>query len=435
MDRSRRVNAGDRIRIHHETWNEIVDATVSARRGGVRGGPADLYANRQTILVRNMSGSALDLGAIVALSEPVIDPADDANRFVRRVVMDVITPTSTTASKFAVLVEPLASGAMGHAVADGLAICKVRYDGVSAKDYAEPRNGSTVSLDNVATGVAVVVWMADTGDSSNDRWAVVRIGEGPFGLTIYDNVYETTRTINHLTPDPDTLSPAETTPYGPNLFIYSSDANPTIGYYGQAPADYEIGGYITGYSSDGVPQVIGGWKHFTHPMGFADPTVEGVATGSAIGAWLWGDAQGARNALHCSQGGIAHPSTTKMFTVKVDIFTGLVFDLDPDGSFGGGRYGHAGQYGVSGTLGHGATVSGGIVVGAGSSTLSVSAGGTGVSTIPQYAVVIGAGTGAIQTAAPGTAGGVLMSNGASANPSFQAITDAHISGGIDCGTW
>lgn len=53
--------------------------------------------------------------------------------------------------------------------------------------------------------------------------------------------------------------------------------------------------------------------------------------------------------------------------------------------------------------------------------LSVGQGGTGATTLPQYAVVLGNATSAVATAAPGASGQVLTSNGASANPSFQAL--------------
>ena len=56
-----------------------------------------------------------------------------------------------------------------------------------------------------------------------------------------------------------------------------------------------------------------------------------------------------------------------------------------------------------------------------SGTLGVANGGTGATSLAQYAVLLGAGASAVATAAPSTAGQVLTSNGASANPSFQSI--------------
>jgi hypothetical protein len=55
-------------------------------------------------------------------------------------------------------------------------------------------------------------------------------------------------------------------------------------------------------------------------------------------------------------------------------------------------------------------------------TLGASGGGTGLTTIPQYSVMTGSGTSAVSTVSPGAAGTVLMSNGASAYPSFQSVT-------------
>lgn len=55
-------------------------------------------------------------------------------------------------------------------------------------------------------------------------------------------------------------------------------------------------------------------------------------------------------------------------------------------------------------------------------------GGTGLTTIPAHAVMLGEGTANVATAAPGTSGLPLVSNGAAADPSFQAITIASTTG-------
>jgi len=51
----------------------------------------------------------------------------------------------------------------------------------------------------------------------------------------------------------------------------------------------------------------------------------------------------------------------------------------------------------------------------------VAAGGTGAATLTAHGVVIGEGTGAVAVTAAGTAGQVLTSNGAAADPTFQAV--------------
>ena len=54
-------------------------------------------------------------------------------------------------------------------------------------------------------------------------------------------------------------------------------------------------------------------------------------------------------------------------------------------------------------------------------TLAVARGGIGVGTLAAHGVLIGNGTGAVQVTSAGTAGQVLTSNGASADPTFQAV--------------
>ena len=55
-------------------------------------------------------------------------------------------------------------------------------------------------------------------------------------------------------------------------------------------------------------------------------------------------------------------------------------------------------------------------------TVTVPFGGTGLTTLTQYAVMLGAGTGNVAFASPGTTGYPLLSNGAAANPSFGQLS-------------
>ena len=54
-------------------------------------------------------------------------------------------------------------------------------------------------------------------------------------------------------------------------------------------------------------------------------------------------------------------------------------------------------------------------------TITVPSGGTGTTTLTNHGVLIGQGTSAVNVSSAGTAGQVLTSNGASADPTFQAI--------------
>jgi hypothetical protein len=63
--------------------------------------------------------------------------------------------------------------------------------------------------------------------------------------------------------------------------------------------------------------------------------------------------------------------------------------------------------------------------------LPVSNGGTGDSTLAAHGVLVGEGTSAVAVVSPGTAGQVLTSNGASADPTYQTFT---ASGTVNSGT-
>jgi hypothetical protein len=75
--------------------------------------------------------------------------------------------------------------------------------------------------------------------------------------------------------------------------------------------------------------------------------------------------------------------------------------------------------------------------------LAVAHGGTGASTLGNHWVLVGSGTSAITSVSPSTAGLVLMSNGTSADPSFQSVpkasdfanTDLAIAVSSNTGSW
>jgi hypothetical protein len=90
----------------------------------------------------------------------------------------------------------------------------------------------------------------------------------------------------------------------------------------------------------------------------------------------------------------------------------------------GGGNGNPATYTAAGTAGQ-PLLSGGASADPAYGTLGVSGGGSGLATIPQYSVMLGNGTSAVSTAAPSaTAGLPLVSNGASANPSFAVAVPA-----------
>jgi hypothetical protein len=67
--------------------------------------------------------------------------------------------------------------------------------------------------------------------------------------------------------------------------------------------------------------------------------------------------------------------------------------------------------------------------------LSVANGGTGASTLTDHGVVLGSGTGAVSVTSAGTSGQVLTSNGAAADPTFQAAGGSDIQEFTSSGTW
>jgi hypothetical protein len=129
--------------------------------------------------------------SIVGLSAPLITPADNLDEFKRQITFGGVTPTRTGHNgRFAVLLEPLASGAIGMAVAAGVVAVRLLVNPLQLYDYAEVINGATGLLRNVPAGPARVLWIESGSPVENQRWAVIRIDEGDLQAHVFvlDNV-------------------------------------------------------------------------------------------------------------------------------------------------------------------------------------------------------------------------------------------------------
>jgi hypothetical protein len=167
----RPVSSGQRVQgFPRELWNGLI--------GELRGyapetGDAvrELTASQTWAFVRNDSGADLGEFGILGLGEPLILPATSVEQFKRRLAFKGELPGSTHVGKFAVLMQPLATGAIGRAVISG--VWQVVVTGAAA-DFAEIVAGDTERLHCSSSGSARVLW-AESG--SGERRAVVRLGE------------------------------------------------------------------------------------------------------------------------------------------------------------------------------------------------------------------------------------------------------------------
>ncbi len=165
-----RVSSGDRLRVPAAAWNEFL--RLLDRPHDIRSGAA--AASRETVLVRNDCGVARAQFEILGLDVPVVLPANNEVEFKARVIFSGVAPVAVThGSKFAVLQEPLAIGAIGEAVITGVTVHQVTASGTT-KEFARVASAA-YRLEHADDGAARILWAEASG---TDRWAVLDVGGG-----------------------------------------------------------------------------------------------------------------------------------------------------------------------------------------------------------------------------------------------------------------
>jgi len=177
-DPFRKVKAGDPFRISPEAYNGFVDASLDYKRRTANQGRTGSreFPSFQTVLVRNDTGAAQGRLAVLGINSPIIDPADNADEFKRRVALSCVAPAADTPEgKFVVLAEPLAVGAIGRAYAAGLCPAEVNVEDEDAEayQYAEIADETTEGLLASPSGSASIIWKED---GVGLKPAIVRLG-------------------------------------------------------------------------------------------------------------------------------------------------------------------------------------------------------------------------------------------------------------------
>jgi hypothetical protein len=174
----KKVQPGDKLRIPASTFNtfiDVADAWKGEQLAGGRGlGTAD--TGRQFVLIVNESGDDVDRFGILGIDGPAILPSENADEFENRIVLAGVTPTSDHFGRFAIVLEPLADGAIGRACIAG--VCQVKIDmSDEGHGFAEVADGETGHLVSMESGSATILWFEPFGEEGpGEKWAVVRLG-------------------------------------------------------------------------------------------------------------------------------------------------------------------------------------------------------------------------------------------------------------------
>jgi len=179
-DPMKKVKPGEPLAIPAATFNTFVDAARDflARRHQQAQAGTPSGRHNCIVLVRNDSVFDRERFEVLGIDGSVFDPGTDIEAFKNHPVMTGVMPVEPDhRGKFVVLLEPVASGELAHAVAAGVVPARIN---VPDEDYpyylAEVTNGSPVNLAVAKVGSATILWRQG---GTGVQWALLRLGEMP----------------------------------------------------------------------------------------------------------------------------------------------------------------------------------------------------------------------------------------------------------------
>ncbi len=175
----RHVRSGEPLVIQATTYNAMVDAAQIVRNRRLNLAPHGAGFESLFVHVVNTTGKELQRFDVVGLDGPLI--TDDLDAFCERIVFKGVAPKKEHKGKFAVLQEDASRDQCVRACVYGTTVAKVQVK-TDDSDGDEPPKIRFCDIKENETGYLVsdgggaeVLW---SDDSTNNRWAIVRIGSG-----------------------------------------------------------------------------------------------------------------------------------------------------------------------------------------------------------------------------------------------------------------
>ena len=179
-DALKKVQPGDPLRIPAATFNTLIDVArdhLANRQNATRQPGMALPPPGVILAIRNDSGSDRDRFEVLGLDEPVFPPEDNTADMSRGPVMSCVYPVDPDhLGAFVVLLEPIASGAVGRAMVQGAVYVQVQIDDLDKADWADITDGECGHLTATAGGSARILW--HEGSEPGTLWCVVLLGSG-----------------------------------------------------------------------------------------------------------------------------------------------------------------------------------------------------------------------------------------------------------------
>jgi hypothetical protein len=175
-DPFKHVQSGDRIELHHVSFNAMLDAGRDhlARAGQGAAPPSGFPWGPGLIRVRNTSGANCDRFNILGLSAITISPNENLESFQTTPAIDGVGPNRDShTGKFGILLKPLPQNTIGPAIIAGVTVCQVEVV-EEIHQFADVGTSSTrTQLTSGWVGAAEILWKEE---GTGVKWAIVRIG-------------------------------------------------------------------------------------------------------------------------------------------------------------------------------------------------------------------------------------------------------------------
>ncbi len=170
---AKHVTAGEKFRFGAQTYNELNGLIEKDRLSGLSMQAKTTRGNNDFVLVKNISGSDVGRFGVLGIAGILFDPQTALPAFVSRTVFTGETPTeSHQTGRFLICAEPIKSGAIGRAWADGIVTTRIEVL-TPSHNSATVKPDDTTQLISADQGLCYILYKeAGTGT----KWAVVRYG-------------------------------------------------------------------------------------------------------------------------------------------------------------------------------------------------------------------------------------------------------------------
>ena len=181
-DTLKKVQPGDPLRIPAATFNTLIDVArdhLANRQNATRQPGMVLPPPGVILTIRNDSGSDRGRFEVLGLDEPVFPPEDNTADFSHGPVMSCIYPADPDhLGAFVVLLEPIASGAVGQAMIQGAVPVQVNFADTDPNTWADISDGVATNLVAGATGSARILWRTGDPGDTGVEWCICKLTGG-----------------------------------------------------------------------------------------------------------------------------------------------------------------------------------------------------------------------------------------------------------------